>query len=54
MMAEMMREIRTAVIWAAFGLGLFWATLPVWSYLLFGPGLTLADLLSLRCLGSPS
>jgi hypothetical protein len=53
-MAELMREIQTAVIWTAFGLGLFWATQPVWSYFVFGPGLTLDEFLSLRCLGLPS
>lgn len=53
-MAEMLRELRTAVIWSAFGLGLFFATRPVWSFLLFGPGFTFDDLLSLRCLGFPT
>jgi hypothetical protein len=40
-MAEMLREVRTAMIWAAFGLGLFFATRPVWSFLLFGRNLSL-------------
>jgi hypothetical protein len=53
-MAEMLREVRTAVIWAAFGLGLFFAMRPVWSILLFGPNLDLEDLLSLRCFGFPT
>ncbi|MCW1411852.1 hypothetical protein OLZ32_26895 [Rhizobium sp. 1AS11] len=53
-MAEMLRELRTAAIWAAFGLGLLFATRPVWSFLLFGPSITLEDLLSLRCLGLPT
>jgi hypothetical protein len=53
-MAEMLREVRTTMIWAAFALGLVFATRPVWSYLLFGPSLTLEDLLSLRCLGLPT
>jgi hypothetical protein len=52
-MAEMLREARTALIWAAFGLGLVFATRPVWSFLLFGPNLDIEDLLSLRCLGLP-
>ena len=50
-MAEVLRELRTATIWAAFGLGLVLATRPVWSYLLFGSVLRLEDLLSLRCFG---
>jgi len=53
-MAEMLREFRTAMIWADFGLGLVFATRPVWSFLLFGPALTLEDLLSLRCFGLPT
>ncbi|WP_200943799.1 MULTISPECIES: hypothetical protein [unclassified Rhizobium] len=52
-MAETLREARTALIWAAFGLGLVFATRPVWSFLLFGPNFTLEDLLSLRCFGLP-
>ncbi|WP_200950885.1 hypothetical protein [Rhizobium sp. Root1220] len=50
-MAEMLRELRTALIWAGFGLGLVFATRPVWSFLLFGFNPTLDDLLSLRCFG---
>lgn len=50
-MAEMLREVRTAMIWAAFALGLVFATRPVWSYLLFGPNFDLEDLVSLRCIG---
>jgi len=53
-MAEMLRELRTAIIWAAFGLGFVFATQPIWSFLLFGPALTLDDLLSLRCFGLPA
>jgi hypothetical protein len=53
-MSEVLRELRTAVIWAAFGLGLVLATRPVWSSLLFGPNLTLEDLFSLRCFGLPT
>ena len=53
-MSEVLRELRTAMIWAAFGLGLVLATRPVWSFLLFGPNLTLEDLLSLRCFGLPT
>ena len=53
-MTEMLREFRTAIIWAAFGLGLVLATRPVWSFLLFGPNLDLEDLLSLRCFGLPT
>ncbi len=50
-MLEILREIRTAAIWTAFGLGLVFATRPVWSFLVFGPSLTLEDVLSLRCFG---
>lgn len=54
-MAEMLRELRTAVIWVTFGLGLLFATRPVWSFLLFGgPLIPPEDLLSLRCLGLPT
>ncbi len=53
-MADMLREVRTAMIWAAFGLGLLLATRPVWSYLLFGPDLTHEDLLLPRCFGLPT
>ncbi|EJC71202.1 hypothetical protein [Rhizobium leguminosarum] len=53
-MAELLRELRTAVIWVTFGLGLLFATRPVWSFLLLGPSITLEDLLSLRCLGLPT
>lgn len=53
-MADLLREVRTAMIWAAFGLGLLFATRPVWSLLLFGPNLDLEDLLSLRCFGLPT
>jgi hypothetical protein len=53
-MSEVLRELRTALIWAAFGLGLVFATRPVWSFLLLGPNLTLEDLLSLRCFGLPT
>lgn len=53
-MAEMLREVRTALIWDAFGLGLVLATRPVWSVLLFGPNLALEDLLLLRCFGLPT
>ncbi|ANK94047.1 hypothetical protein AMK01_PB00028 (plasmid) [Rhizobium sp. N6212] len=53
-MSEVLRELRTAIIWAAFGLGLVFATRPVWSFLLFGPNLTLEHLLSLRCFGLPT
>ncbi len=49
-MAEIVREARTAAIWAAFGLGLVFATQPVWSYFLFGSNVTIDELLSLRCL----
>ncbi len=50
-MVEILREMRTALTWAAFGLGLVFATRPVWSFLLFSRNLTLEDLLSLRCFG---
>jgi hypothetical protein len=50
-MSEALHELRTAMIWAAFCLGLVFATRPVWSLLLFGPTLTPEDLLSLRCFG---
>jgi hypothetical protein len=53
-MSEILRELRTALIWAAFGLGLVFATRPVWSFLLFDPSPTLEGLLSLRCLGLPT
>lgn len=53
-MSEVLRELRTAMIWAAFGLGLVLATRPVWSFLLFGPDYTLEDLLSLRCFSLPT
>jgi len=53
-MGEMLREARTAAIWAAFGLGLVFATRPVWSYFIFGSSLTIDELLSLRCFGLPS
>jgi hypothetical protein len=53
-MSEVLRELRTAMIWAAFGLGLVYATRPVWSSLLFGTNLMLEDLLLLRCLGLPT
>jgi hypothetical protein len=53
-MSEVLRELRTGMIWGAFGLGLVLATRPVWSFLLFGPNLTLEDLLSLRCFGLPT
>jgi len=50
-MDELLRELRTAVIWAAFGLALLVATQPVWSYLLFGFNLTIGEILSMSCLG---
>jgi hypothetical protein len=50
-MTDLLRELRTAAIWAAFGLGVFFATRPIWSYLLFGPDLTFDDLLFPRCFG---
>jgi hypothetical protein len=53
-MAEMLRDVRIAMIWAAFGLGLVFATRPVWSFVLFGANFTLEDLLSLRCVGLPT
>jgi hypothetical protein len=53
-MAEMLSEVRTALIWAAFGLGLGFATRPVWSFLLLGPNLDFEDLLTLRCFGFPT
>jgi hypothetical protein len=53
-MTETRRELRTAAIWAAFCLGLLFATRPVWSFLLFGLLITLEELLSLRCLGLPT
>jgi hypothetical protein len=53
-MAEVLREVRAAMIWATFGLGLLFATRPVWSYLLFGSDLPLEDLLLLRCFGLPT
>jgi hypothetical protein len=52
--AELLHELRTAMIWAAFGLGLVFATRPVWSFLLFGSSITFEDLLLLRCLGLPT
>ncbi|MBY3348456.1 hypothetical protein [Rhizobium laguerreae] len=53
-MTDVLRELRTAVIWAAFGLGIVFATRPVWSYLVFGLDPTLDDILSLRCFGLPT
>jgi hypothetical protein len=52
MIRELALEMRTAAIWAAFGLGLLFATRPVWSYLLLGSQLTLDELVSLRCFGT--
>ncbi len=53
-MAEMLREASTAMIWAAFALGLVFATRPVWSFLFLGANFTFEDLLSLRCFGLPT
>ncbi|EPE96618.1 hypothetical protein [Rhizobium grahamii] len=52
-MAEALRELRTAAIWIAFGLGLVLGTQPVWAYFLFGASLTPDDVLSLRCFSLP-
>jgi len=53
-MAEVFHELRTAVIWIAFGVSLVFATRPVWSYLMFGSSVTLDDILALRCFGLPT
>ncbi|MBW9052459.1 hypothetical protein [Rhizobium mesosinicum] len=50
--AAFTRELLTASIWAAFGLGIFVATQPVWSHLLPNTLLSIDDQLSIRCLGS--
>ncbi len=49
--AVFLKEALTASIWASFGLGVLAATRPVWSHLLFTETVSLADQLSLRCLG---
>jgi hypothetical protein len=53
-MADLWRKMRDVLIWIAFGVGIVFATRPVWASLLFGPQLTLDDILLLRCFGLPS
>ena len=47
----LLKELVTASIWAAFGLGVLFATRPVWSQLLFAETGALTDQLAIRCLG---
>lgn len=49
--AVLLKEALTASIWACFGLGVLAATRSVWSHFLFAETVSLADQLSLRCLG---
>lgn len=49
--AALLKELVTASIWAAFGLGVLFATRPVWSQLLFAKMGALTDQLAIRCPG---